>query len=131
VDVRSHDFVGGNINGVFNCKFEELEQCMPKLLLQCESACDVIFHCMYSQHRAPRCAVKYWKSRRQWERKYKLLHKQRVWVLEGGFKKWLSSFVKDSTLVRNFEESYWECQTFPLTGTEYFYCNDWKPDDTN
>jgi len=83
---------------------------------------------MYSQHRGPRCAYWYWKQRRIWEKKYpNTLHKQRVWVLNGGFNKWVSQYVIDTDLVKNFERKYWDEETFPLTGREFFYTNDWKP----
>ena len=130
IDVRCDDFVGGNIPYCYNVSFEIFEDVINDLLLKFEHDSDIIFHCMYSQHRGPRCAYWYWKERRKWEIKYgDKLHKQRIWVLDGGFKQWISDNVYDEDLVCNFNCKYWDDEYFPLTGREFFYRNDWKPTD--
>ena len=101
------------------------------LLLKFQYESDVVIHCMYSQHRGPRAAYWYWRQRRKWEEKYKdkLPYKQRVWVLDGGFKQWLSDNILDSDLVTNYDSKYWDEEYFPLTGREFFYRDDWRPDN--
>eukprot|EP01083_Nonionella_stella_P170658 581278_1 len=132
VDVRCHDFVGGNIPYCIKCEYDGFEAKLNDLLKLLEHESDVVFHCMYSQHRGPRAAYWYWRERRKWENKYKnKLHTQRVWVLDGGFKQWISDYVLDCDLVCNFDAKYWDDEYFPLTGREFFYRNDWKPQQTD
>ena len=132
IDVRCHDFIGGNIPYCYNINYEIFEEIIiSDLLTKFEYESDVVIHCMYSQHRGPRAAFWYWKQRRKWEEKYKhkLPNKQRVWVLDGGFKQWLSDNILDSDLVTNYDSKYWDDEYFPLTGREFFYRNDWRPDN--
>ena len=78
IDVRCHDFTGGNIPNAYHCSFEEFDACMQQLLLTFQCHSDLIFHCMYSQHRGPKAAYAYWVKRREWEAEYpEKLH--RVW----------------------------------------------------
>jgi hypothetical protein len=92
---------------------------------------------MYSQYRAPRAAYLYLKYRLLWMQKYAnypLSNSnsiQRVYVLNGGFKQWISDYILESELVGNFNSKYWDEEFFPLTGRELFYNNDWKPHNPN
>ena len=52
-----------------------------------------------------------------------------MWLLEGGFKKFLDNYMMDSSLVVNYDKNYWDSETFPLTGREFFYADDWKPEE--
>ena len=132
IDVRCHDFVGGNIPFCFNVDFEVFESMLNDLLIHFQYESDMVFHCMYSQHRGPRAAFWYWQKRRNWERRYpQKLRRQRVWVLDGGFKQWISDHILDGDLVANVQSKCWDEEYFPLTGREFFYRNDWRVPDSD
>ena len=132
IDVRCHDFVGGNIPFCYNVNFEGFESMLNDLLIQFQYESDMVFHCMYSQHRGPRGAFWYWEHRRKWERRYpRKLRKQRIWVLDGGFKQWIGDHILDGDLVANVDSKYWDEEYFPLTGREFFYRNDWRVPDSD
>ena len=73
----------------------------------------------------------YWRARRDWEARFpdRLKgNRQRVWVLDGGFKQWITDCgTYDPDLVCNYDGEFWDDDYFPLTGREFFYLNDWKP----
>lgn len=130
IDVRSYDFVGGNIPYCYHISFENVlafKKLLPAMLAKFEHYPYLIFHCMYSQYRGPRAAYFYWSARRKWEMQNSCLFEQKIWILDGGFKQWISDYILDSSLVGNFDRLYWDEEFFPLTGREFFYNNDWKP----
>ncbi|ORY88375.1 hypothetical protein BCR35DRAFT_301490 [Leucosporidium creatinivorum] len=64
VDVRDHDFVGGNITGALNQPSEQrTEQTVSELVSKLDGIPKVIFHCALSQVRGPKAARIYAEAR--------------------------------------------------------------------
>ncbi|KJE89198.1 hypothetical protein CAOG_00718 [Capsaspora owczarzaki ATCC 30864] len=97
IDVRDHDFQGGNIAGCVNVPSATISKAIDELVEQYGQHDMVIFHCMYSQQRGPSCA-KYF-ARNLDARK----HLAQVYCLEGGFRSWAQQFGRDSSLTANFD----------------------------
>lgn len=56
VDVRDEDFVGGNVKGGVNYPSEEFLDSLDEVAKAAEGKEVVVFHCMQSQQRGPKCA---------------------------------------------------------------------------
>lgn len=86
IDVRDTDFdVGGHIIGAVNIasnRFDEDEEVdqIIEILYEYDK---LVFHCMYSQQRGPRCAQKF---RMRLEQKTNISSLPDIFILEGGFK---------------------------------------------
>jgi Cdc25 family phosphatase len=63
----------------------------------------IVFHCMESQVRGPKCAIKFkffldfTKESNDWH----------IFVLEGGFDQWVRKYYNNPNLVENFDIEYW------------------------
>eukprot|EP00930_Biecheleria_cincta_P057880 TRINITY_DN43750_c0_g1_i1.p1 TRINITY_DN43750_c0_g1~~TRINITY_DN43750_c0_g1_i1.p1 ORF type:complete len:962 (+),score=158.70 TRINITY_DN43750_c0_g1_i1:75-2960(+) len=79
VDLRGDDRSAGTIEGTLNMPATEMFQRLNDLVQQWSDKSLVCFLCQYSAHRAPACANWY---------KDKADPKQRVAILEGGFRGW-------------------------------------------
>ena len=107
VDVRGRDFKGGHIPGALNVPYTQLwpEQLHASLTSRGLPK-TVIFHCMYSQLRAPVCADLFIKYLR--ERSIPCS----VAILEGGFSEWLRVCAKHpqrDSLIADFDPRQWHC----------------------
>jgi rhodanese-related sulfurtransferase len=113
IDTRDEDSAGGNIRGALHFPDgSDWLQTMPLLLAAIEKkeATMVIFHCMESIRRGPRCARR--------------LHNYfldtdideddipEVRILQGGADQWIRKFYK-TDLVENYDDDYWAFEEFP------------------
>ncbi|KAI9637967.1 uncharacterized protein MKK02DRAFT_42348 [Dioszegia hungarica] len=92
VDVRSDDFVGGNIVDCVNSPAETFHVDVDGLVKKLDGVPKVIFHCALSQQRGP-------KSARQKKA-------QEVYVLRDGFTGFQQKFRNDPALVEKFNKKY-------------------------
>lgn len=85
VDVRDRDFVGGHIVGARHCPSESFHVALPELAreLAMEEKI-VVFHCMYSRSRGPRCASMFLQYLEQHFPRWQCA----VYVLAGGYDRW-------------------------------------------
>jgi len=98
IDVRSDDFVGGNIPGAVNIPSSQYEE---GIKLYAESYSTVIVHCLYSQVRGPTIAKKL---------AYDYPDKE-VIILRGGFTDYLNFALSSSPQkIANLDMSYWHFQ---------------------
>jgi len=108
-DCRDDDFNGGNIVGSINTPdayFEEqfFDLAMANTKAQSDKASNivVVFHCMESVCRGPRCAKLFKKA----------LPDVCVKILHGGFDQWVRRFW-NTDLVENYDDKYWGYAEFP------------------
>jgi len=112
IDSRDDDYIGGNIYGSQHVPDKDWDNQLPSLLQKIEdlvqknqvniSEFTVIFHCMESVRRGPRCAYKLLKY---YERKG--ISFPIIKVLEGGAHNWIHKNHLDKRLVENFDNDYW------------------------
>ncbi|KAI8369244.1 Rhodanese-like domain-containing protein [Radiomyces spectabilis] len=102
VDVRDHDYRGGNIVNAINLPSKTFRHGLPEFAKKYGHVPLVFFHCMQSQTRGPKAARIY--------QEYVDDHNmsQKVMVLRGGFQSWVAQFMKCSDLVTNYDPSVWE-----------------------
>ncbi len=62
IDLRSHDFIGGNIPGCTNIEYEDFKPTLLDIMVKNASKKNIIFHCMYSQCRGIKTANFYGKG---------------------------------------------------------------------
>eukprot|EP00455_Lapot_gusevi_P035397 TRINITY_DN3919_c0_g1_i4.p1 TRINITY_DN3919_c0_g1~~TRINITY_DN3919_c0_g1_i4.p1 ORF type:complete len:141 (-),score=32.23 TRINITY_DN3919_c0_g1_i4:120-542(-) len=105
-DVRDGDFIGGNIAGAVNIPSGQFQAAAAELAQQYhDQEKYIIFHCMMSQQRGPRCASLF-RSQLATVGQSKC----KVCVLEGGFSNWILKWrghPKFNQYVVNFLPSVW------------------------
>lgn len=104
VDVRDSDYAGGHIKGClhypsgnFHNQLPELKQKLIKL-----GAHDVVFHCALSQSRGPKAALRFM------DEVSGSPHEFRVWVLKGGFTKWMREYGEDTEVTEDYDRRFWD-----------------------
>ena len=126
IDVRDDDHIGGNIVGSQWIPSDKLDVRMPELIRTLKDKESVVFHCMLSQQRGPRAALKYARAKQRAEQREaeeapeavksevrsgeekEQSPKQEVCVLEGGFGSWQARFGKDSRLTVDYQPEIWQ-----------------------
>lgn len=109
VDARDEDAMGGNIKGSLHLadSSDWENTSMPKLLKEIEKkqAELVIFHCMESIRRGPRCARRLYNHvcLGYEEDKFPFSIK----ILQGGADRWIRKHYTNELLVENFDDDYW------------------------
>lgn len=116
VDVRDHDFEGGNIVSCMRSPSEKFEEDLDGLVEKTKDVPRVIFHCTLSQQRGPKAALTYAK-RRQAEKvaatdpdapqPEQPQDEQEILVLRGGFAEFQSAFKNDPLLVEKWRKEVW------------------------
>jgi Cdc25 family phosphatase len=108
IDCRDDDYVGGHIKGAIHISSLEFGLkpvfSMNKILeiAKSKNTKNVVFHCMESQKRSPKCA-----------NNFKIFLKfiretsWNIFVLEGGFDRWIRKYNTNPDLVENFNDDYW------------------------
>lgn len=108
VDVRDdEDFIGGRIRGAVHCSDKSLSEptnlsALASDALSLGSDGMVVFHCMESLRRGPRCA-------KRMTLLFDLMgdiHLPSIKVLEGGADKWIRKYW-DTPLVEGYDDDYW------------------------
>lgn len=114
IDVRDSDYVGGHIRGSWNypasdlngSKILELQQRIYDAKIK-----DVVFHCMLSQARGPKSALKFLRSLDDIVdpemQRYFQQDDVRVYILKGGFTEWAGEYGPNSEVTEDFAEDIW------------------------
>lgn len=116
IDVRDDDNGGGSIRGAVHCPDGSF--CAADAVQLARRKDVVVFHCMESARRGPRCARRlqeYYQlqqtqtqqEQQQMQPASLQLPMPRICVLQGGADLWIRRFYKDSTLVEGFDPDYW------------------------
>lgn len=104
VDVRDSDYAGGHIKGCLHFPSGNFYNSLPELkdTLLKRNARDVVIHCAMSQSRAPKAALTFMNETAGLE------HPFRVWVLKGGFTKWVMEYGEDSEVTEDYDRRFWD-----------------------
>jgi rhodanese-related sulfurtransferase len=104
VDTREEDRCGGHIKGSVHCPGNEFWQHVERLVQMLEAKQTVVFHCMESVMRGPRCALAL-------DAFLCITQKEadhpRICVLKGGFDKWCRKHHANPALVDGFDDDFW------------------------
>ncbi|KAJ3403518.1 hypothetical protein HDV05_007782 [Chytridiales sp. JEL 0842] len=103
VDVRDLDFKGGNIKGAINIPSHILLENPSAVLSKLEKPKKVVFHCMLSQVRGPKCANAYLRTLKDEVEAGLRKSGQEVVVLRGGWEGFQERFGAEEELVENGE----------------------------
>ncbi|PYH47622.1 phosphatase YCH1 [Aspergillus saccharolyticus JOP 1030-1] len=106
IDVRDSDHVGGHIYSSTWVPSSTLDVRMPELVRTLQDKEQVVFHCALSQQRGPSAALRYARERERMLGAEES-HKQKVYVLEGGFVQWQEKYGKDTRLTQAYVEDIW------------------------
>ena len=120
-DSRDDDQIGGHVHGSYHIPDSEWDAHFPFLIEKMESLLKdngmklsdlmVIFHCMESVRRGPRCAYRLTKY---FEKKE--IAPPIIKVLQGGAHCWIHNYHSDVRLVEDFDNEYWGI--LPFEGEE-------------
>ena len=117
IDVRDEDIAGGRIRGALHMPDSRFGANSVLALLsraaKCADGCTIVFHCMESARRGPRCARRTVAAAAVLRVAGHVLTKLDVRILEGGFDQWVRRFWQDPLLVEGYEDDYW-VQTQPI-----------------
>ncbi|KAJ6783250.1 hypothetical protein PWT90_07496 [Aphanocladium album] len=109
VDVRDDDYLGGHIKGGIHAASGQLDAMMPTLMRRLEGKKTVVFHCMLSQERGPRAALRYLRERIATADSDKPGESQQeVLVLDGGFSIWQQTYGPDERLTEGYRKDLWD-----------------------
>ena len=135
IDLRTADFIGGNIKSAINVRYDEFIDKIPMIINTYYKTPNIIFHCMYSQKRGPDSLDWYCQSlnailnndQEQMDRlienehedfealtkmkpsneQLKYLKQQNIYLLFQGFRGFLLKVGVDSDLIVNYDSDYW------------------------
>lgn len=113
VDTRDEDYAGGSIRGALHlADGSDWSHSMPILLAAIaeKQATMVIFHCMESIRRGPRCARRLYNYFLDNEEEDDNIPALRI--LQGGADQWIRKFYK-TDLVELYDDEYWAFEEFP------------------
>ena len=113
VDVRDEDVAGGQINGALHMADDTFGSAQVRTLLEAairkRNVAVIIFHCMESARRGPRCARRFMVAmealRNCGEIQEELVLQVRI--LEGGFDQWVRRYWRDPERVERYDDNYW------------------------
>ncbi|KAI8848135.1 Rhodanese-like domain-containing protein [Chytridium lagenaria] len=104
IDVRGDDFAGGHIIGARNIRAVEFLENLDKYHSEVSQCKKLIFHCVSSRGRGPRCANAYMSYLNEKEEELR----PEVLVLKGGFRAWQEVYKTDGALVEGYDEEFWK-----------------------
>lgn len=114
IDVRDSDHIGGNIKGSTWIPMDQLDARIPELVRTLKHKEKVVFHCMLSQQRGPRAALRYARAKQSHEAKEQKLEQgeekkpaQEICVLQGGFGLWQAQYGEDPRLTADYVPDIW------------------------
>eukprot|EP00939_MAST-03C_sp_MAST-3C-sp1_P004032 g4032.t1 len=106
VDVRDDDHKGGNIRGSLHLADEEFSPSSIRKLIKYVDkigASMIVFHCMESARRGPRCARRFVEILSAYD-----VDDISIKVLIGGFDQWVRAYFREEPeLIENFDDDYW------------------------
>ncbi|KAL1923588.1 uncharacterized protein VTP21DRAFT_8568 [Calcarisporiella thermophila] len=105
VDCRRNDFAGGHVKGAINEPAQSFAE-RAELLAQSIPQKKVVFYCMSSNGRGPRCAGYYQQALNNLGIKDK-----KAYVLKGGILKWVKNFSNEDDLTEGYDEDWWKQQS--------------------
>lgn len=97
VDVRDEDHIGGHVSNSIHVPSTTFINKLPALKQLIADKNRVVFYCQYSQQRGPSCA-QYYKQTLSSQSQLN----QNVYVLDGGFSNWATSFMGKDGHTENF-----------------------------
>ena len=110
VDTRDDDRAGGHIAGSLHCADGRFDAAAVHAAAEGggaekvpPAATRVVFHCMESVRRGPRCAQRL----KRHLMAHGLMPRYRICVLKGGADQWLRRFHADAALVHGFNNEFW------------------------
>jgi len=127
-DTRDDDNAGGHITGAVHCPDSSFDATAVAHLASTRGSGTIVFHCMESARRGPRCAHRLFchfnpdRSDAVPEQRQALTAspgidgippkldrdgQPKIRVLIGGADKWIRRFFRDPTKVENFDDEYW------------------------
>jgi Cdc25 family phosphatase len=108
VDTREDDRCGGHVKGSLHCPGNDFAQHVERLtaMLDDGEKKTVVFHCMESVMRGPRCALGFDSYLCISKQDAQYLH-PRICVLRGGFDQWCRKHYTDPQLVEVFDDEFW------------------------
>lgn len=104
VDVRDDDRANGHIAGSTRAPSETFTDCLSDYVERFKEMTRVVFHCMYSQARGPKCARRFAKK---CDEEFGAGTGPKVFVLDGGFQRFFKEHGEDKDL---FEDLDWKAQ---------------------
>ncbi|KIO16236.1 hypothetical protein M407DRAFT_232903 [Tulasnella calospora MUT 4182] len=107
VDVRGHDFSGGNIVSCLQSPSEKFEEDVDELVGKTKDVPRVIFHCSMSQQRGPKAALVHATTDISTAQPEQSQNRQEILVLRGGFAEFQSAFKDDPELVEKWQKEVW------------------------
>jgi len=126
VDMRDSDYIGGHIKGCINIPSTSLDYAMQDLIRRLKDKKTVVFHCLMSQERGPRAALRYIRATQTMNAKTaagaagdaekdgaslespaEQKQKQQVYVLGGGFGYWQAKYGDNKALTEAYEKDIW------------------------
>ena len=116
VDVRDDDRAGGHVAGSLHAADSTFDAAAVHAAVCDANATTVVFHCMESVRRGPRCAQRLASHVDEAGGAYQSCSANAVEirVLKGGADQWIRRFHKDSSLVADFDNEFWGF--YPLDG---------------
>jgi hypothetical protein len=117
VDTRDDDVIGGMISGALHLPdgtwastsgaLESVHIILDKARESASPKVCVVFHCMESVRRGPRCAYRLALATEALAECGVVFPTLDIRVLEGGFDRWVRQYWKDNTKVTGFDDDYW------------------------
>lgn len=138
IDVRDSDHIGGHIRNSMHVPTSDLDFRIPELVRLLQDKDTVVFHCMLSQQRGPRAALRYARERirmlgeqqgasriedvpsqqvigevgnvqgEQNDEQEQQKPVQKIAVLERGFEGWQQLYGRDEKLTEAYAADIWE-----------------------
>jgi len=127
VDVRDEDAIGGCVRGAIQLPDATLATAeglvhLAHKALELGDEGMIVFHCMESLRRGPRCAKRLTQYLGAIQSRFNIeLNKPQIKVLAGGADQWMRNFWQQQEFVENFDDDYWGftelelCQTLSNT----------------
>jgi Cdc25 family phosphatase len=101
IDVRDEDVLFGRIPNSVHIPSRNYESMLPDLVKTYSTKKAVIFHCMHSEIRGPKCAAMF-------KEMLPARHPTKICLLAGGFECWASKYQDEPDLLDDFNINYWK-----------------------
>ena len=140
VDTRDDDVAGGRITGAMHLADSTFRAAQVRTVLEeaarrraaasvvdGESVQTIVFHCMESARRGPRCArrlVVAMEALRKEGCTPQEVPEVRVRVLEGGFDQWVRRYWRDPARVEGYDDNYWGYAEMAEAGSTSLFSHD-------
>ena len=130
MDCRDDDVKGGKIVGSLHLPDSEfdinsIETIMKEVESKKDKDVDIVFHCMESARRGPRCARRFYEAMKLWND-----HDSNITirVLIGGFDQWIRNFY-GTDMIEDYDDDYWGFEETRRLWKEKFHKDYERPED--